>query len=1077
MSTFINGNMKALPNIRRCHIAICTVLTVLLSLLGSCRDDLLYDNYEKDGLVRMKIAFEPLTATSLNTRAAGNAIKNIENFAIIFFDRDGKLVKIVNQGDEEMENLAIDQTGNTSMPSGTPAGTDQAEAMTPEATFTLKNIPDGKYRVYAVANIGKVTEEMAATEAELKDRLYKWDETNVAKNNQMFGYLTQSDDVTTNGGFDAPVITVQQNSASLSGWMRRLASKVTIAFNTKGLKNDVWVYINKVTIKDIPMYCPLGRSNSPHSKDSLISNGGVFYYNNQGLVTETDGYTQSTNHNDWLVMTNSDRESVGSDHSETAPALFFYENMQGDYENSPDKQKYDKRMSDNPKDLGILVDPGQPDWKDNVEYGTWVEVEAYYDSRNPENVTSGKIIYRFMLGKNTTYNYNSERNHHFKLTLFLSGWANQADWHIEYTEEDPGILVPPIFYMPYLYNQNTNFPFKLNGTAVSCKVEIIENGWAPYDYKAQKVPSTSEYTWNKAAYDRFGPEDYPQLGFLALAVPNATGQPAKNIIDLDFNNQPAAFNQLKDYYEAEYTDSEGYKYSQKERYLSVKPGEHLKGENNEYSVSLADAGQSLNYQIRFWTRNKQMISNSGFSGNNPYEFYQRKAVVRITAVFQVSPTQQKEIVKEVPVYQVRRLVNPKAIWRSYYDNDEFYVHLMQLDAPNSAKYSPVVSEGSWVATIESGDKTFCYLSTSKGGAEESVIHGDTDSEIMFYVNFRGTVASGTTKGCIINVSYHGNECTHKILVRQGYNTPVEIIPGGAKWSSFNLYACEEGLDDQSLSSSVPALVTVNPLAIGSLFKRRNYSHAILTLNNDKYGPLVPLNGGKLTYGYLKKGADEITKGEATWDEIKYYQPGVSAGDTIYKWAPFTIKNIRDVNEGDRVYRVPHYDDYRALDAAEYAVGIIYADGALRVRQEFEDAQGFEDQTNTQIRSDLGVRAMIVYNRSTGNQICFPLGKYGMGRRTQFNTNGTANYGYLRYADVYAPLTQASNANNIYRPIPYNMPECPGAIYWINCIKINGHESGRNHCLGWDMNYFSLDFSAYVTNNRYDACPVKLILSK
>lgn len=55
-------------------------------------------------------------------------------------------------------------------------------------------------------------------------------------------------------------------------------------------------------------------------------------------------------------------------------------------------------------------------------------------------------------------------------------------------------------------------------------------------------------------------------------------------------------------------------------------------------------------------------------------------------------------------------------------------------------------------------------------------------------------------------------------------------------------------------------------------------------------------------------------------------------------------------------------------------------------------------------STKGTRGVIVYSRDDAAQIFFPMGKKGMGRRTQFNTGGEAHHGYLRYGDVYNPLT-------------------------------------------------------------------------
>ena len=111
--------------------------------------------------------------------------------------------------------------------------------------------------------------------------------------------------------------------------------------------------------------------------------------------------------------------------------------------------------------------------------GSYIEVEGYYLSQNKNNIGSGPIKYRFMLGKNTTYNFNAQRNHHYKVTLKFHGWANQPEWHIDYVEENPGLYTPDRFYMPYLYNQKADFPVKLNGKCKSLKMEIVENAWGP----------------------------------------------------------------------------------------------------------------------------------------------------------------------------------------------------------------------------------------------------------------------------------------------------------------------------------------------------------------------------------------------------------------------------------------------------------------------------------------------------------------------------------------------------------------------------------------------------------------------
>ena len=1043
-------------------LSFLSLLLLLLTTTGGCADDILHNPNEGpgDGTVSMTLSFEPMYASNLTTRTEGDAIKNITSLGIVFFATDGSLIKIVNQGDSEILDWNLDQNGNTFE--------DKTEAHTPKATFRLKDIPFGVYRAYAVANMGNITREMVVSdtdgitdEEKLKGTILRWETDDIPANNQMFGYFSTDD--SRPGDFNAPDITIGQNTPKLYAWVRRAASKVTIAFNAADLKDNVWIYINKVTIHDIPRTCKLGETNTPNSVDELIAEGGSLYYGNSGVIPADRA---SDDYHQWLTLTNDDREPVGSDHSETAEALFFYENMQGDYKDDPDKDKYDKRQDKSPA-LGVLVDPGDPDYKDEVPYGTYIEVEAYYDSQNPDNITSGKIIYRFMLGKDVEYNYNAERNHHYKLTLVFNGWANQADWHIEYTQEDPSIQVPAQFYMPYLYNQQAMFPMTLNGNLQSLNVEIIENGWAPVTVDTHQVPSQAAFTWNEASYNLFGPVEYDYLGFLALAVPDDNRLPDKNILsDYNFTQGETAFEELQKLYEEEHTSADGYKWSQKKRSYNVTPGTYQR-EYNAYTVT-KNIGESYSVQIPLWTRNKSMIENSGFTGNNPYEAYERKAVIRITAYFLVNGEPKKEE-KEVPIYQVRRIVNPKGVWRSYSNNEQFFVHLMTLDSPDATSYTPLESQGTWKAQIESGDKSFCYITTDPNATTgRTEINGATGSEVKFYIKFRDNVSSGHSKGCVINIYYNGTSCTHKILVRQGYDEAIPIIGSTPLWSSFNLFQvnCADNLNNSS-NYTLDAELACNPLAVGSLFRRRNYNNGILVSNNNTYGPLVPVGDGELEVA--QKGTDGKWL-KKKWSDIEPYH--TENANTIYKWATFSA--IPSGSTTAKTYRVPTYDEFKTLDNADYAVGIVYADGATSTQEECQKAYGFEDGNNTLKRSDMGVRGFIVYNATTGNQILFPIGKYGMARRTQFNVASSADYGYLRYGDVYDLLTQAANEFNKYRPIPYDLRMCPGAVYWINLPQPNGHPSG--YCGGWDMNYFSLDFSSYTYNNRNDACPVKLVVN-
>lgn len=73
--------------------------------------------------------------------------------------------------------------------------------------------------------------------------------------------------------------------------------------------------------------------------------------------------------------------------------------------------------------------------KDGVINGTFLEVEGYYVADRPEYKSEGKIIYRFMLGKDAVKNFDLVRNHHYKITMRFKDYGNDIDWHIEYGEK------------------------------------------------------------------------------------------------------------------------------------------------------------------------------------------------------------------------------------------------------------------------------------------------------------------------------------------------------------------------------------------------------------------------------------------------------------------------------------------------------------------------------------------------------------------------------------------------------------------------------------------------------------------
>ena len=211
-----------------------------------------------------------------------------------------------------------------------------------------------------------------------------------------------------------------------------------------------------------------------------------------------------------------------------------------------------------------------------------------------------------MLGKNTSTNYDAERNYHYKLTLKFNRFANDADWHIEYEEENPDILVPEPYYISYLYNHAMTLPLKINAEGhelMSLKAVIDSNAWAPYnaivngfDYQRQLDPEVTP-----------GAPVNPWNGFLSLRKTQETVIPSTTTNEAYYNEHHRG---NRTYYE---------------NGALVDPNSETDG-----TFTMSRKGDTYVFNLPMYTRAKQMIITTGYTGNNPYVAYQRKARVRFT---------------------------------------------------------------------------------------------------------------------------------------------------------------------------------------------------------------------------------------------------------------------------------------------------------------------------------------------------------------------------------------------------------------------------------------------------------------
>lgn len=1218
------------------------LLTLILGVIctTSCKDDFYYpDQIIGEGTAKISatVSFQPLVSSLDHpSRSAGDAIRTISDIKVVIYNQKGEWYDCVNVN-ESMNNLTITQAdsdgANTDMPDPYIKG-DQSESKTAKASFDLNNIPFGRYYMYVVVNYNDpIDETNAATPEELKKITVEWNSNNISANAQMFGCLATDNQKDYDD--NAPLLTINKENTVLHSWIKRLASKLTLTFDGSGLHEGIFVYINKATIKDIPRYCHFGSNNAPYRfskekptniSDSLIVSGESLFYHSDGRITssfnqattpgqspddsDSEAGSSSTTttlppfetiKKEWLEIDKA-TPIVGAvegevNHPETAQALYFYENCQGEFKDNPNKQWFNKVQ--NPDSVGNNLTAGDPDWKDNVPYGTYIEIEGYYSANYKGYISSGPITYRFMLGQDTDYNYNSLRNRHYKLTLKFKGYANQPDWHIVYKDDDPGLYPPEEYYMSYLYNVRQEMPIRLTGSPTKVTMQIIENNWAPYDGdEADFVPIASiqnpngglNFEWNKQVYantsfvpgsgisdytyglhavtssastpyssDIINTPDRPDfvrdkvtpiwVGFLALQAPTgyedeSTPLPTSIYADRtagDWYSNDNTIKGMKNYYygQGDRMDNgrpanniplyENVYWIPDKEQLSSDPRPFKSGDSknkegrNGYTVAL-NGDESITINVPMFTQPKDMGYISGFSGNNPYESYYRKAVVKISAEYKTDEG-TKTLVKYVPIFQMRRIINPKAVWRTWNDRQPFTVKLMVLDDFADTQFTHLESNGEWEAYVATPEHESIPLTggtfTLAEAGSDGKVHGITGSKIQFTINFAGVGKNETKCGKII-VHYHGNNCEHAIFVRQGYNVPVVIgeDSNDKEWSSYAVFSFDEAADSYNgvfkpeLTSTnnntrstwtlpasgnisgLKATLTVNPLALGTMFKRGNYQQGIRIINNQDYGPLsVP---GSLQLTGMK------SETSAFWNDIygipcldnpawnqpetaygpSYYPNGNAIWNSNYKnsansweWSPFVSTVPDEASDNTYEYDVPTLDDYKVLLKEGFGIGVAYADGATTTSEYTSDAFGFFNVDNTITTSPNGMRGFIVYNTRNFNQIFFPIGFSGVGRRTISNASGNL-LGTLRYGTQSKVLSVENNSDNQYRPISYNNPNNPGAIYWAKGWDTT---TSTDPLFAFDLNFFDINIGlldqVISWPNFGDAVPIKPVINR
>ncbi len=1009
---------------------------------ASCADDKFYlpgDPGEGEADIAVTATFKSYGTALDQSRTAGNALDKIHNLSVLVYDQNGE--HLVDSRSFTAQELTHDSNSDT------PNDGENVDitVATDKVKFQLPNLNYGKYKIYVVAN-ADISNKDVSTEEKLKSISFEWNKTDISANDQMFGWFEDKEPGEINAkGLDAPVVTINRPNMELNAWLVRLASKVTVAYDATNLKEDVTIFLQDVRIKDIPKECALGLTNTPDNADDLIADGEMIKYY-EGDAPNIESFT----YDDWpAFLVNG--STYGSDHTHNADALFFYENMQGTgvdkAQDADGDGKIDSPNSNNPDD---------PDYKDQKKFGTYIEVTAYYISKSPERPGKGKIVYRFMLGKDVLKNYDAQRNYHYKLTLKFNGWANDVDWHIEF-EPDPEMKLPNPYFISYLYDKSAVIPVEITGKikeGTKLKAEIIENGWWPveYDEEAAKIDpekvvikDAPESQYYKEAVDK----KKVWNGFLSLRDTGHTTEIGGDIDDAAKAN----------------AENEKYWTEKKRgwREYSTTPGSnntaasYNEDNDGEYTVATDPNNKDITiFNIPYYTRAKNLVKVSGYTGNNPYVSYQRYAKVKFTAsILNPVTGNYQDYSKEVYIIQVRRIVNPKGIWRAYNETKPFLVHLMRLtteyttDPWNSdGEFKDFTSIGPWSAEVmvqggyKNGAPTsepWINLSEESGSSkkEGDKIMGESGSSIKFnYAPQNALTNKNDVRYGIIKVRYHNYTCEHLIFVRQGYAPiPVASNPDATHWYSFNLQTEQE--------------MATSPCDEGSLFKRFRADVPIRSQNNTEF--------------YFQETPGNLDICYRTNDGYKWTLPwnGWDTPPTATSFPEMTERNTKEK------MKVASVDDYLELyndPKVQYGFGILYDGTATGVQESVKKAysyygkwvnlsNGIEQTKNYE--DGCGMRGCFVYNEETGAQIFLPIGAAGYGRRRQ-NSHpiSDASPGMLIYANRNEAIANAGNL-----PLLYDLYRRPGAIYWCNEMKegeVLGNGQAKD-CVAWDFNYITFDF--------------------
>lgn len=1135
-------------------------------VMAACVDDSFLEDRSLmpggEATVNIEAAFEPFTESGIQSRAGyadaphGNLMNDVSDVVLLAYDVKGDLL------DGFPMELTFDED---EIKDEERTGDDATSGKTDETTtkcLTKKNVKlrYGEYYLVAVANMGQYTMDEDGTitttqktidvlngmERDEYNTLHKlrslrrhWDNSLLENNREMCGYFVVKDDeakgAASNYCSDFLTVKVDREGMTLRAWLRRAASKVTVDFDGSGLRENVKIYIKDVKIYDLAESCTLGFGKTPKAD----SNEEINYIDYNNAIDDADGMIHEgghvinfynmydkgagdadEQHSAWPMIAKGspyiydDPEAnvkVRKDlHANGAQSLFFYENMQGPAPHGKGP-------------VADLINGGVANSetkKENVEFGTYIEVTGYYESEAAGNLSNGPITYRFLLGKDAIENCDAERNYHYKVTLKFNGNANDYSWHIDYKEEPDTWEVPTPWYVSYLYGHTASIPFKYTPPegyeVVYFDAKIETNNWNP-ELSGDDEATIRKY--DSEILDTFNdPENKaPAHGFLSLryikevnitpdmckyttadgGLPNYGGTTLKTLNERYFKG--GGTNGLD---------------QSKRRFVVVSDGTVGKDEQDNdterpqeiYSYRRDVVSQSVELDMPVFTRPKSLLRQSGYTGNNPFVGFLRKAFVTVTPYVREIGTTEPLIAmtsKDIEVTQVRRIVNPKGVYRRARNNQDFEVHLLHLPSEFHETFVDFTSNGPWMAEVL-GDQNFITLD----GKDQ--IYGSTGSSIKFTIRFNKLNLDDKVRNAIVRVKYHSYTCTHLIYVRQGYepqaicetaydfdhqynpdNEGNGVAP--VEWLTFNRRSKNENTDD--------------PRDEGSLFKFGNTTP--IDAFNNCYGDYERDGKYDGIGNYGVPGREKFYDGDAASNGSYYLtnDNGTRAtdvtawGDISWNGNGFVGTNAFPEVAGEgRMPTLRQLEQLYATPDVQFGFGVLYADGATTTQTAVNDAYGYyRDDPD---KGKKGMRGVFVYNWDeknlkdsyTGRNVFFPIGRSGYGHRKEgYRGWGTWDERWEYYLGRgilrYTCNGYASRGKGERTPFDKSAPFFSqlyfrqGGIYYAKEKTADGkyYDTGgapeNSPGIGLDINYFSLDFNGINGANLSDgadACMVRFI---